>query len=124
MEWRVWIAWWIIICIRYSRLSWLYLKKHGEKSDNPSIRKYVNKTENRITFRIKTGYYLKLLTPEKMKLFGSNESKIAKDKNGENRPNLEITEVASVHCNIINNNYQQDWRVYIHLFPTSNMLNY
>ena len=78
MEWRVWIAWWIIISIRYSRLSWIYFKKHEEKSDNPSIRIYVNKTENRITLRIKTEYYLKLLTPEKMKLIGSKESKITK----------------------------------------------
>ena len=39
-------------------------KKHGEKTDNPSIRIYVNKIENRTTFRIKTGYYLELLTHE------------------------------------------------------------
>ena len=39
------------------------LKRHGEKTDNPSIRIYLNKTENRITFKIKTGYYLELLTP-------------------------------------------------------------
>ena len=47
---------------------------------------------------------------ETMKLLGSTESKIAKDKNGENIPNLEITEVVLVHCNIVNNNYQQDSR--------------
>ena len=40
------------------------LLKHNEKIDNPSIRIYVNKIENRITFKIKTGYYLELLTPE------------------------------------------------------------
>ena len=39
-------------------------KKHKENIDNPSMRIYVNKTENRITFKIKTGYYLELLTPE------------------------------------------------------------
>ena len=52
-----------------------------------------------------------------MKLLGSTKSKINKDKNGENVPNLEIT-VVLVHCNIINNNYQQDSRVLhtIHLF--------
>ena len=44
------------------------LKKHGEKTDNPSIRIYVNKIGNRITFKIKTGHYLKLLTLETMKL--------------------------------------------------------
>ena len=43
-----------------------------------------------------------------MKLLGSTENKIAKDKNGENVPHLEITEVVLVHCNIVNNDYQQD----------------
>ena len=45
---------------------------------------YVNKIENRITFKIKAGYYLELLTPETIKLLGSTKSKINKDKNGEN----------------------------------------
>ena len=54
---------------------------------------YINKIENRITFKIKPGYYLKLLTLETMKLLGSTKSKINKDKNGENVPHLEITEV-------------------------------
>ena len=46
-----------------------------------------------------------------MKLLGSTENKITKDKNGENIPHLEITEVVLVHCNIVNNDYQQDSRV-------------
>ena len=87
------------------------LKKHGENINNPSVRIYVNKIENRITFKIKTGYILELLTPETMKLLGSTENKITKDKNGENVPHLEITEVVLVHCNIVNNDYQQDSRV-------------
>ena len=68
------------------------LKQHGGKNDNSSIRKYVSKIENRITFEIKTRYYLELLTSETMKLFESTKSKIAKskDENGQNVPNLEI----------------------------------
>ena len=58
------------------------LKKHGENIDNPSIRIYVNKVEDRITFKSKTGYYLELLAPETMKLLGSTENKITKNKNG------------------------------------------
>ena len=46
-----------------------------------------------------------------MKLLGSIKSKITKDENGENVPHLEITEVVLVHCNIVNNDYQQDPRV-------------
>ena len=79
------------------------LKKHGENTDKPSIQIYVNKIENRITFKIKNGYSLELLTKETMKLLGSTESKITKDKNGENVPHLEITGVVLVHCNIVNN---------------------
>ena len=52
-----------------------------------------------------------LLLEETMKLLGSTENKITKDKNGENVPHLEITEVVLVHCNIVNNYYQQDSRV-------------
>ena len=66
--------------IRYSRLFWVYLKKHGERVDNPSVGIYINKIENRVTFKIKNGYSLELLTPETMKLLGSTENKITKDK--------------------------------------------
>ena len=46
-----------------------------------------------------------------MKLLGSTESKMTKDKNGENVPHIEITEVVLVHFNIANNDYQQDSRL-------------
>ena len=91
------------------------LRKHGENTDKPSVQTYVNKIENRVTFKIKNGYSLELLTPETMKLLGSTKNKITKDKNGENVPHLEITEVVLVHCNIVNNDYQQDSRV-LHTF--------
>ena len=52
-----------------------------------------------------------------MKLLGSTENKITKDKNGENVPHLEITEVVLVHCNIVNNDYQQDSRVLYTFVP-------
>ena len=94
------------------------LKTHNENVDNQSIRIYVNKIENRITFKIKNGYYLELLTPETMKLLGSNESKITKDKNGENVPYLEITEIVLVHCHLVNNECQQGSRI-LHTFVPS-----
>ena len=72
---------------------------------------YINKIENRITFKIKTGYYLELLTPEPLKLLGSTKSKITKDENGENVPHLKVSEAVLIHCNIVNNNYHQDSRV-------------
>ena len=85
--------------------------------DNPSIRIYVNKIENRIIFKIKNGYYLELLAPETMKLLGNTESKITKDKNGENVPHLEIVELVLVHCNLVNNDYQQDSRILYTFVP-------
>ena len=63
---------------------------------------YINKIENIIEFKIKTGYYLKLLTPETKKLFGIT---------------WKILEVVLVHCNIINNNYQQDSRALYTFIP-------
>ena len=51
-----------------------------------------------------------------MKLLGSAKSKINKDKNGENVPHLQITEVVLVHCNIVNNDYQQDLGVLYKFF--------
>ena len=73
----------------------------------------MNKIENRITFKIKDWYSLELLTKETMKLLGSTKNEITKDKNGENVPHLEITEVVLVQCNIVNNDYQQDsWVLY------------
>ena len=93
------------------------LKKHSQNVDNISIRIYVNKIENRITFKIKNGYYLELLTPETMKLLRCTESKITKDKNGENVTHLEITELVVVHCNLVNNNYQQDLRILYTFVP-------
>ena len=56
----------------------IILKNLDEKAINPSIRIYINKIENIITFKIETGYYPKRLTLESMKLLGT--TKITKDK--------------------------------------------
>ena len=66
---------------------------------------YVNKIENRVTFKSKNGYSVELLTPETMKLLESTENKITKDKNGVNVPHLEITKVVLIHCDIFNKDY-------------------
>ena len=67
---------------------------------------YVSKIENRITFKIKTGYFLELLMPDSIKLLGNTKSNINKDKISE------ITQVVLVDCNIVNNDYHHDSRVY------------
>ena len=64
------------------------VKKHETVTDNPPLRIYGNNIENRITFKIINGYYLKLLTHETIKLLGSNKNKITKDGNGENTESI------------------------------------
>ena len=71
-----------------------------------------------IILKIKNGHYLEFLTPETMKLRGNTESKITKDKNGENVPHLEIVELVLVHCSLVNNDYQQDSRI-LYTFVTN-----
>ena len=93
------------------------LEKHGEDIDEASVQILVNKIENKITFKVKKGYSLELLTPETMKLLESTKNKIIKDKNGENVPHLEITDVLLIHCDIVNNDYQQDSRVLYTFVP-------
>ena len=86
----------------------------NEKIDNSSIKIFVNKMENRITLKIKSGLNIELLTPETMKLLGSTENK---DKYGANVPHLEINEVVLVHCNIFNKDFHQDSRVLYAFVP-------
>ena len=70
-----------------------------------------------MTFKIKPGYYLKLLNSETMKLLGSTKSKITKNKKGKNVSYLEITEVVLMHCNVANNSYQQKSRLLYTFVP-------
>ena len=55
-----------------------------------------------------------------MKLLGSTESKITEDKDGEIVPHLEIVELILVHCNLVNNDYQQDSRILYTFVPKKN----
>ena len=113
-----WITRWIKFCIKYSRLLWVCLKETWRKFWSSIIRIYINKIENRITFKIKTRY-LELLTPETIKLLGSTENKIRKNKNGENVPYVKVTEVVLVHCNIVDSGYQQDSQVLYTCVPNN-----
>ena len=72
---------------------------------------------NKIVFKIKTGYKLELLSKETMKLLGSTSNIIDADKNSENVPRLENFEVVLVHCNLVNNSYQQASRVLFTFVP-------
>ena len=91
VKWKISITWWIIFCISYLRLFWVYHQKPWTVTVNSPIRAY-----------IETGYYLQHLMPETMKLLGNAKSKITKEKNGEIVPHLSITEVVLIYCIIVN----------------------
>ena len=87
------------------------IEKHETIGENAPIIIYANTINNRIVFKIKSGYKLELLSKETVKLLGSTKDTIDADKNSENVPRLENVEVVLVHCNLVNNCYQQHSRV-------------
>ena len=93
------------------------IKKHVTIADNRLVQIYVNKIKNRIVFKTKTGYELELLSEETMQLLGSSKKDIDKDKDGEIVPRLETVKVVLVHCNLVNNNYQQASKVLFTFVP-------
>ena len=93
------------------------IKKHEIIGENAPILIYASTINNRIVFKIKTGYKLELLSKETMKLLGSTKDIIDADKNSENVPKLENVEVVLVHCNLVNNSYQQHLRVLFTFVP-------
>ena len=92
-------------------------KKHENIADNPPVHIYTNEIKNRIVFKIKTGYKLELLSPEPMTLLASTKKNIDQDEDGEDVPKLESVEVVLVHCNLVNNNYQQASKVLFTFIP-------
>ena len=87
---------------------WIYIKKVWGKTVYHSVIIYINQIENRITFKIKTWCYFELLNSKTGILLARAKSQLTKDKNGENIPYLEITEVVLIQCNVSNNSYQQN----------------
>ena len=83
------------------------IKKHETIADNPPVQIYANKIENRTVFKTKTGYKVELLTEETMQLLGSSKKDVNQNKDGEIVPRLETVKVFLVHCNLVNNSYQQ-----------------
>ena len=78
---------------------------------------YVNEINNRIAFRIKSGYKLELLSKETARLLGSSTNTIDGDKNSELVSKLESVDLVLVHCNLVNNSYQQASKVFFTFVP-------
>ena len=93
------------------------IKKHETIGENAPILIYANTITNRIVFKIKIGYKLELLSKETMKLLGSTKDTIDANKNSENVTRLENVEVVLVHCNLVNNAYQQASKVLFTFVP-------
>ena len=93
------------------------IKKHETIGETAPILIYANIINNRMVFKIKTGYKLELLSKETMKLLGSTKDIIDSDKISENVPRLENVEVVLVHFNLVNNSYQQASRVLFTFVP-------
>ena len=83
------------------------IEKHVKVADNAPIKIYINRIKNRVVFKIKKDYKLESLSKETLKLLRSTEKVIAKNKNREHVPQLENVGVILMHCNVVNNNYQQ-----------------
>ena len=94
------------------------IEKHETIANNPPDNPHVNKIENRIVFKIKTGYKLELLREKVMHLFGSSKKVTDKNKNGEFVPRLQTVEAVLVHCNLVNSNYQQTSKVLFTFVPS------
>ena len=87
------------------------IKKHETIADVSPVLIYVNEINNRIVFKIKSGYKLELLSKETMKLLGSSVDIIDGDKNSDLVPKLESADLLLVHFNLVNNSYQQASKV-------------
>ena len=93
------------------------IKKHETLAENPPIQIYPNKIKNRIVLKVKSGHKLELLSPETMKLLGRTKQDVDKDKVREDVLKLETVEVVLMHCNLVNNSYQQASKVLFTFVP-------
>ena len=93
------------------------IKKHETIGDVSPVLIYVNEINNRIAFKIKSGYKLELLSKETMRLLGNSTNTIDGDKNSELVPKLESVDLVLVHCNLVNNSYQQASKVLFTFVP-------
>ena len=93
------------------------IKNYETIADNPPVQIYANQIKSRIVFEIKTGCKLELSSPKTMRLLGSTKTDVDQNKDGEDVSKLESVEVDLVHCNLVNNNYQQASRVLFAFVP-------
>ena len=101
----------------------MYHKKHETLTTIPPIHPYINKINNRLTFKLKDRYKQELQTPETMKLFGSTKRLINKIKNGEKVTSYEAVEVVLIQFNLVDNQYHRNSEV-LYIFPPNTFCGY
>ena len=89
------------------------IKKYETLAGNPPIQIYPNKMKNRIVFEIKTGYKLSVISRNN-ETIREYKKDVDKDKDGEDVSKLESVDVTFVHCNLVNNSYQQASKVFFY----------
>ena len=87
------------------------IKKHETLAKNPPVQIYINRIKNRIVFKMKRNCKLELSSPQTMKLLVSAKKDVHQDKDGEDVSTLEFVKVVLVRCNLVNNSYQQAFKV-------------
>ena len=113
----------VFILLRTFKITSNLSSKTETLTENLSAQIYPNKIKNKIVFKIKTGYKLELFTPETMRLLGSTNKGVNKDKDSEKVPKLASVEIVLVHCNLVKNDYQHQ-TLYLLLFQTKNLDSY
>ena len=93
------------------------IKKHETIDKVSPVLIYVNEINNRIVFKIKSGYKLELLSKETMRLLGSSSDTTDDNKNSVLVPKLESVDLVLVQCNVVNNNYQQASKILFTFIP-------
>ena len=93
------------------------IKKNETITDVSPVLIYVNEINNRIVFKIKSGYKLELLLKKTIKLLGSSADTIDGEKNSELVPKLESVDLGLVYCHVVNNSYQQASKALLTFVP-------
>ena len=87
-------------------------KKHEIIANNPHVEIYVNKMKNRIVFKIMAGYKLENIISWNNEIIKKYKKDVDQDKDAVDVPKLESVEIVLVHCNSVNNNHQQVFKVF------------
>ena len=94
-----------------------YIVQKHTKDHEKDIEIFANRVKNRVSFKLGAGVSLELRTPETQKLLGVSEKVVKGEVNGDLVPQLETVQTVLVHCNLVDNEYQQDSNILYSFVP-------